>query len=453
MRNQTNGDLTKQLARTMAALARTMAALALGWTLLGSKGYPALPASPQEPSPTHPLDPAPVTPAPPGSVEPIVSMRDRAPSASPVAPHGKNYSIQVPAGDWVDTGVTLTAGERVAFQVSGNVAFADHRAVTADGLDRGWKDLLRQFPLNSAKTGALIGRVSDMGASVPFAIGSSATLTMPTSGRLYLRSNLTDDLNGSGSFTAKISFPGDSAAPVANQASHSALSPNGALTSSPLGSGVTSTASTAAPSASVAAVSTVVTPSLFADVPRRVGDEAGDPGDMVNFALIGSEDQVRSAFKSAGWVAVDKSVGDALLHGLLSTLNHEAYTEMPMSTLYLFGRPQDLSFARGDPLTVAAERHHLRVWKSPETVGGQPLWVGSATHDIGFEKDQRNGKTTHKIDPDIDAERQFLLDSFDAAGVFSSAAYITPSNPLREARTATGGSFHSDGRIVVMQLK
>jgi len=81
------------------------------------------------------------------------------------------------------------------------------------------------------------------------------------------------------------------------------------------------------------------------------------------------------------------------------------------------------------------------------------LWVGSATHDVGFEKDQRNNGITHKIDPEIDKERKFLLDSFDAAGVFSSAAYVTPDNPLTEARTATGGTFTSDGRIVVMALK
>jgi hypothetical protein len=124
-----------------------------------------------------------------------------------------------------------------------------------------------------------------------------------------------------------------------------------------------------------------------------------------------------------------------------------------MSTLYLFGRPQDMSFSRADPLLVAAERHHLRVWQTDQTIGGHPLWVGSATHDIGFEKDQRTGGVTHKIDPEIDKERDYLLQSFDAAGIYSSAAYVTPSNPLLTAKTATGGSFESDGRIVVMQLK
>ena len=104
-------------------------------------------------------------------------------------------------------------------------------------------------------------------------------------------------------------------------------------------------------------------------------------------------------------------------------------------------------------MKVAMERHHLRVWKTDRMVGGVPLWVGSATHDVGFETDQRNGDVTHKIDPKVDGERDFLLQSFDAAGMFSSAAYVTPEGPLREAQTATGGSFSSDGRILVMALK
>ena len=93
------------------------------------------------------------------------------------------------------------------------------------------------------------------------------------------------------------------------------------------------------------------------------------------------------------------------------------------------------------------------MWQTDKTIDGRPLWVGSATHDIGFETDQRNGKVTHKIDPEIDKERDYLLNSFDAAGAYSSGAYVTPTNPLVQARTATGESFHSDGRIVVMALK
>lgn len=354
-------------------------------------------------------------------LEVIPGMRARA-SADGKAQvtHKTSYDLTLKDDQWLDTGVTVGAGEEAQITASGTFTLADGRVAGPEGLERGWKDLLRAFPLNSAKAGALIGRVSDVRASVPFSVGASGEMMMPTNGRLFLRVNVSSDLEATGSFKVKLKF-------VA--------------------------ASVKAVSDAVVGVTELVSPETFESIPRRVGDLAGNPGDMVNYALVGTEAQVKAAFKAAGWVEVDKNVQDAVLHGILSTLSHEAYTEMPMSTLYLFGRAQDLSYARGDPLKVAAERHHLRVWRSTVSVGGRALWVGSCTHDIGFEKDQRNGNVTHKIDPKVDDERDYLLQSFDSTGAFTSAAYVTPESPMLTARTATGGSFYSDGRILVMVLR
>lgn len=353
-------------------------------------------------------------------------MREHLPTSTGAATRKSAYklSVDVAVADWLDTGIDVAAGEEIRVQAEGLASLSDGRRCGPGGIDRGWKDLLRQLPSQGAKTGELIGRVSSIAASVPFPVGASGAVTMPTSGRLYLRSNLSEDLTGTGTFKVDLRFPGT------------------------LPTAAASVAATPAP-----AISGLVTGRTFDTIPRRVSDESGSPGDMVNFALAGSELQVKAAFATAGWVPVDKSVGDAVLHGLLSTLSREAYTEMPMSTLFLFGRSQDLSFARGDPVKIAAERHHLRIWRTGQTVNDVPLWVGSATHDIGFERDQRNGKTTHKIDPKIDDERQFLLQSFDAAAAFTSAAFVTPTDPLREAHTATGGSFFSDGRVLILQLR
>ena len=330
-----------------------------------------------------------------------------------------SYSFKVDGSDWTDTGVIITPADHLSFTATGNLALADGRSSPPDGLIRGWRDLIRVYPLNSANSGALIGRVGDGDASVPFLIGAAKEVDVSATGHLYLRLNLSADLSGTGSITVKMK--------LSNQPAQKSLSAPDLLN--------------------------LLSPQLFATIPRRVGDLAGDPGDMVNFSLIGSQDQITKAFAAAGWVQVDKTTQDAVLHGLVSTLSHEAYTEMPMSTLFLFGRSQDLSFARAAPLEVAAIRHHLRVWKTTETVAGQPLWVGSATHDNGFEKDQRNGGVTHHIDANIDQERDFLEQSFAGAGVIAGAAYVTPANALTTAKTATGGTFESDGRIVVMDLK
>jgi hypothetical protein len=328
----------------------------------------------------------------------------------------------VTGSDWVDTQLIVAPGDSITFTATGDVSLSDGRKVDADGSARGWKDLLRQFPDNSSPAGALVARIGSEAATVPFGIGASKTLQVTTTGELYLRINASSDLTPSGSYTVSMKL---------------SRQPEQAK----------------AQAATEAATTAAISPTLFASIARRVQDQQGNPGDMVNFALIGTEDQIEQAFQNAGWVKVDSSKEDALVHGLVATLQHKAYLEMPMSTLYLFGRPQDLSYARADPITVAAERHHLRVWKSAETVNGMPMWVGSSTHDIGFEKDQRDNGITHKIDPEIDKERDFIEQSFAAAGNLRSAAYLTPPDPLTTAKTATGGSFQSDGRILVLTLK
>lgn len=353
-------------------------------------------------------------------VDPIVSMRDASKEGTKQIAPRKSFAVTVDKAGWVNTGEDVKAGEVLQVTAEGSFALTDGRTVTPAGVTRDWKDLLRQFPLNGAETGALIGRVTALEASVPFVMSDKGSVTMPTSGRLFLRVNAGEELIGKGRFAVKLR----------QEAAHSALISGGSHS-----------------------LKLDVKTDMFATFPRRVMDADGNLGDMVNFALVGTVDQVNAAFTAAGWVTVDANVQDAVLHGILATLGHEAYTAMPMSTLYLFGRKQDLSFARGDPLKVAAERHHLRVWKTEDSIDGAPLWVGSATHDVGFERDQRNGDVTHKIDPKVDDERDFLLKSFDATGMFTSAAYVTPPDAVRTATTATGGTFESDGRLLVMALK
>lgn len=344
------------------------------------------------------------------------------PTAARLQARKHNLTVTVTGSDWVDAQLIVAPGDSITFTTTGDVTLSDGRKVTADGGARGWKDLLRQFPDNSSPVGALVARIGSNAATVPFGIGASKTLDVPSTGELFLRINVSSDLTPDGSYAVAMKL---SRQP--EEAKQQAISES--------------------------EVAAAISPAMFAAIPRRVQDQQGNLGDMVNFALIGSQDQVEKAFQNAGWVKVDSSSQDAVVHGLIQTLQHKAYLEMPMSTLYLFERPQDLSYARADPITVAAERHHLRVWKSSETVSGKPLWVGSSTHDIGFEKDQRNNGVTHKIDPQIDKERDFLEQSFAAAGDLMAAAYVTPSDPLTTARTATGGSFQSDGRIVVLTLK
>jgi LssY C-terminus len=189
------------------------------------------------------------------------------------------------------------------------------------------------------------------------------------------------------------------------------------------------------------------------DLPRRVHDQFNNQGDMVNFVLIGSQEQVQTALEAADWHLADTDNKKAVLNAVLQTYDKKDYLAMPMSTLYLFGRGQDFGYEMADPYAVVASRHHFRLWKSSFTWNGEPVWAGAGTHDIGFEKDQRNGNVTHKIDPAVDGERENIGSSLQKSGKVKSINYYLPPDPVQDARNATGGGYHSDGRILVIQLQ
>ncbi|MGB7284311.1 MAG: LssY C-terminal domain-containing protein [Candidatus Acidiferrum sp.] len=359
---------------------------------------------------------------------PQLSFRDSSGQDSPntSAPPRKlrvSQEVQL-TGDsfWFDTGIEVQAGEHVVVAASGKLRYADQHADTAPaGIPRGFKDLLRDLPFNGAGRGALIGRIGDKDTSQPFLIGAKRDLVSPTSGRLSIGINQLSGDTGDGTYTVEINIY----APDANSVVYVAKT----VPSLP---GVDNR--------------------LFSKIPRQVADKTGDPGDMINFLLIGSQDAMEKVFSSAGWVQVDADVKDTLLHGLLESISKESYLTMPMSPLYLFGRRQDYGWAHAEPLSVVASRNHLRIWKAPFEVNGQTLWVGAATHDVGFERDERNDGITHKIDPNVDLERDYVAKTLASTGLVPEVTYFLPEDPMKQARTATGGSFHSNGQVVVIKL-
>jgi hypothetical protein len=345
-----------------------------------------------------------------------------------------SYPIVVDGSkQWVDTIIDLRAGEKLRFIATGTITYLadkkhpDGRSFGPDGLARGFGDLIHEYAVSNANRGSLIGRLGDDNIAQPFAIGVSTDYEAPVAGRLYLGINqsLRDAEVAKGNFQVKIAVldPGLSSA--------AAMAIGGPPETPVLG----------------------ITLPLLRKIPRRVSDPQGKPGDMVNILLVGTQERVLQAFTRAGWVRVDRSVQDALMNAVIDSLEKKDYLTMPMSTLYLFDRPQDYGFAHAEPVRVAMSRDHLRVWKSPYVVDGRPLWCVAATHDIGFERDERNNSVTHKIDPAIDGEREYVNDSLSRTGLVIERNHVTPADPLTFANTATGGSFHSDGRILVLVLK
>ena len=391
-------------------------------------------------------------------------------SQTVAAPSDKTVEIEV-SKKWSDTGIDLHPGDLLqltATTTGSGDQLCDPQGVM--GLATSGK-----LPLETALPAALVAKLQEKSDAVQF-VGAARQIKVTETGRLYLSSNLSGTPACSGKYSVKIHLvpgAGNEANSIKSKLASAAQiwmsGQFGGMKSSTQGAGVASDAGANAavnPPSKEAATpsSTTVLPisraaldtTLGKDlqgVPRRVNDEFKNPGDMVNFFLIGSEKQVQDALTAANWHVADTSTPNAVTKAILMATQKEDYLQMPMSQLYLFGRVQDFGYEMAEPYAMVASRHHFRIWKTTATYNGEPIWAGAGTHDIGFEKDQRNGNVTHKIDPAVDGERDHIGESLLQAGRARMLSYFTPSDPVHESKNATGGGFNSDGRVLVIFLQ
>jgi hypothetical protein len=189
---------------------------------------------------------------------------------------------------------------------------------------------------------------------------------------------------------------------------------------------------------------------LLVGAPQRVESKMKKPGDPLNLIVVGSSDQILSAYKQAGWSPAKRLGAVSAVGTVRAMASDNGYGEAPVSQLYLFGRAEDLAFEK--MLNTFLKRHHLRLWRTLISApDGREIWLGASTHDIGL--DVHLGVVSHAVDSDLDAERAKVGADLIAGGLVAAEKLVSRPNPLSEGKTATGGTWHTDGQLLVIELK
>lgn len=177
----------------------------------------------------------------------------------------------------------------------------------------------------------------------------------------------------------------------------------------------------------------------------------GLPGDPLNLAFVGTEAEVIRALIAAGWRPANPLSFHSSVRIVVDTVLDRPDENAPVSNLYLFGRKEDLAFEK--PIGHSPkERHHVRFWKSPQLDDGRPLWMGAATHDVGVELSRTTGQVTHRIAPDVDAERDLLLADLAKVEKLVEIRWIAPFHAELQGRNGGGDPWHTDGRLAIAVL-
>lgn len=188
-------------------------------------------------------------------------------------------------------------------------------------------------------------------------------------------------------------------------------------------------------------------------LPCCVRDKRGEAtGDPLNLVFVGDIKDLYYGFMRAGWDETETIHAVSLFKTSISALTGGRYRYSPVSALYVFGRPQDAAFQRARSSIHA--RNHLRVWLTPLRLDGVPVWIGQISRDIGVRFTTKT-ITTHKIDPDVDETREFLLEDLAYSQALKKFGYvggIRPSSYEQPASNLTGDSYFTNGQRIVMWM-
>jgi len=184
---------------------------------------------------------------------------------------------------------------------------------------------------------------------------------------------------------------------------------------------------------------------------ETVAQNPPKPSDITNLLFLGTEAELRKAFAAAGWTAAAALNAESKLETFRALAEQRGYKEAPVSVLLLDERPPDIVFQKQN--NTFARRHHLRIWKRPETFLGKPVWVCAATHDTGISFSEPNRTFIHRVDPQIDQERAKVVTDLVYTGMVSGLALVDRPAVPRSGMNATGDKRETDGRMAVLALK
>lgn len=199
-------------------------------------------------------------------------------------------------------------------------------------------------------------------------------------------------------------------------------------------------------------LSRLYVPDYFIGRTRTADGLLGDP---INLAIVGTEIELKDAMKNAGWIeAAPLSIKSSLMMAW-NTVRGLDYPDAPVSDLLLFDRRQDITFQKqvdGNP----RKRHHVRFWKTNEDwylPGGHAVdWLAASTYDSAVGLSMFTLQFTHRIDPNIDEERDYLVGTLSRVRKIKRKQHIEHFFPPFITRNGGGDRFMTDGSMVILTL-
>lgn len=192
---------------------------------------------------------------------------------------------------------------------------------------------------------------------------------------------------------------------------------------------------------------------LPADIPPRSESLIGKSMEPISLVLVGSLDDMTAIFARTGWTKADRPTPVRVVKEILAAFENRQDASGPATPAYIADRPQTLTFEKPDLSSPdIRHRHHARVWQTGYCAmpGCRPIWVATASFDVGVELSPRLHLPTHRIDPNIDTERALI--AFDLTSVGATKLADIAIVPPLDGNNAAGDAFTTDGQAVILEI-
>ena len=175
-------------------------------------------------------------------------------------------------------------------------------------------------------------------------------------------------------------------------------------------------------------------------------------GDPLNLVVVGNRADFLAALVRRQWHPTEVIWSGSLWRTVRSFLQGSRYRYSPISSLYLYGRPQDIATQKAR--ASIHERNHARFWLSPIRFRGKEVYVGQISRDIGVKFTLKSPTiSTHAIDPDIDESRRYLVEDLLYSQALHRIGFVKgvgASSKTEPRRNLMADPYYSDGLRAVM---
>jgi len=187
---------------------------------------------------------------------------------------------------------------------------------------------------------------------------------------------------------------------------------------------------------------------VYAALPARDEGRFGRPGDALNMIFLGSEPRVRAALTRAGWTSIPLTIRASIRAGLKDLMAGRPLTRFPPMNEYLvMNRIQDMNWVK--VIKPIETRHHFRLWRTGIVdARGREVWWGSGNYDLSV----RYRDLSHRPDPDMDRERDFLAQTLAGDPDVEKAGLLELAQIPRTGANDKGYAFRTDGRALLVEL-